>query len=297
MSLPDVDMGAPEPERFVKFQLVNAQAAFGLTSQGRIIGFGSDVDRFLASVEIPEGHPARDVLLVDLEVGSQATCGRAVDGRVLCWGPFTEEPLVLSPPIDVYAVGSATVCFIRQRPGAIECVGFSGSEFGQLSPPEGSFVDVHLDFLVGCGIRANGRLACWGPERPLVQEVLALVPEDEEVSYAEANNEVGCAVKTADDRLTCWGRGAAFQAFAPDLPVDDVRLGGVAGCASLLGSNEWRCWDTRTEVTRFESDVPRGPLSGLSVDDSNQGGTACAVRSETGEAVCWGDPELVPPAL
>lgn len=297
MSPHEPDMGPPGPERFVKFQLVNERAAFGLTSQGRIIGFGEDVDRFLDSVEIPADHPARDVRLVDFQVGSSAACGRAEDGRVLCWGPFTEDPLVIASPVEAYSVGSATVCFIRERPGAIECVGFPGSAFGQLSPPSGTFVDVYLDFLVGCGIRTSGRLACWGPDRPLIQEVLDLVPSEEEVSYVEANNEVGCAVKTADDRLACWGRGAAFAAFAPAEAVEDVRLGGIVGCAKLRNADEWRCWDTRTEDTPFESEVPTGHLSGLSLDDSNQGGTACAVRSGTGEAVCWGAPQLLPPDL
>src|SRR5262245_32652893 len=83
-------------------------------------------------------------------------------------------------------------CGIRSD-GTVVCWGDAG-----VAPPVGSFSQVSVGLLRAYGVRADGTIACWGP---LPIESLSGTFLD--VSTNQGINPGGCGVRT-DQTLVCW---------------------------------------------------------------------------------------------
>ena len=57
------------------------------------------------------------------------------------------------------SAGPWHTCGVRSN-GSVACWG--SNQFGQATPPAGSFVSVNVEALYTCGVRSNGSVACWG---------------------------------------------------------------------------------------------------------------------------------------
>ena len=79
---------------------------------------------------------------------------------VACWG-FNDFGETTPPAGSFVSVsaGRKNTCGVRSD-GSVACWGFN--DFGQSTPPAGSFVSVSAGGGQTCGVRSDGSVACWG---------------------------------------------------------------------------------------------------------------------------------------
>ena len=130
-------------------------------------------------------------LFTALEAGNKHTCGLKLNGSAVCWGanifgqsiPPEEGGEIESEgmcgdgscsngegsdscPEDCGTISSTAIgaghyhtCSLKTDGSAL-CWG--DDEFGQSSPPEGSFAAITAGYIHSCGLRPNGSAVCWG---------------------------------------------------------------------------------------------------------------------------------------
>ena len=111
------------------------------------------------------GPPAAAGSFVSVSAGFNGghishTCGVKSDGSVACWG--RDEYGQATPPEGSFvsvSAGEDHTCVVRSD-GSVACWG--DDKCGQATPPEGSFVSVSAGEDHTCGLRSDGSVACWG---------------------------------------------------------------------------------------------------------------------------------------
>jgi hypothetical protein len=245
-----------------------------------------------------------------IAAGDYMSCVRTADLRIVCWG----AAYVQVPPRGVkVALSEHGPCVIREN-GSIGC-GFG--DFGNRVPPAGAFTDLAIGDMLGCGVRADGRLGCWMyydyPE-PVYSIDLAPAGTYTEVAVnapADTSLAAICALRT-DRTIACWATddehlpppppgtfrhvavatgqacgvrddGALLCWGAVSLtdagPFREVTVGGDRLCA-LTAAGDARCWE-RTGAALPEV---TGPFTSLAAGAKH----VCAVRPGGGVS-CWGD--------
>jgi hypothetical protein len=97
------------------------------------------------------------------------------------------------------AVALDFACALRLEDGAAVCWGEPVEDFGQLTPPGGGFVQLALGATTACGLRPDGRIACWGDD-----EFGQASPPAGEFVGLELSETYGCAVDPSGEPA-CWG--------------------------------------------------------------------------------------------
>ena len=95
-----------------------------------------------------------------VSAGGAHNCGMRANGTVACWGLNNFGQS--TPPAGTFTqvkVGSWHNCGVRAN-GTVACWG--KNDFGQSTPPAGTFMEVSAGSAHTCGVRANGTIACWG---------------------------------------------------------------------------------------------------------------------------------------
>jgi alpha-tubulin suppressor-like RCC1 family protein len=129
----------------------------------------------LFTAEFAANSVARYAQVCTAEVHS---CGLRTDGTIDCWG-------AISPP------------------------GAPPSDFGEVTPPAGTFASVSAGMYYTCGLKTTGTIACWGAN----DDGQATPPAGTFASVSTGRSQT-CGVKI-DGTIACWGRNDYGQATPP----------------------------------------------------------------------------------
>ena len=245
-------------------------------------GFGVDLDNLFGaavdggpsaegSVDGGDGGGAEagipSLEVQQLAAGDNFTCGRRIDGTVMCWGEdgsigrlgdglkfSTSTPVLVKDVADAIdvAAGPSHACIVHKS-GTVSCWGENGSR--QLG--DGTTVDsptplnvvtladatqLALGRAFSCTLKKDATVACWGDnavgqlgdgtKTPRSQP--APVTGLKDVTQVAAVDATACAVTKAGD-VFCWGRNNAGQATAAT-PADvlaPLKVDGLTGVTSI----------------------------------------------------------------
>ena len=164
----------------------------------------SNQNGLLASFVAPEGDAAVTLafrLTVTDNDGVQASDEVQVTVRRVNQPPAAEWGFTS------VSAGLAHTCGIRVT-GTVECWGWD--EYGQSSPPAGTFVSVSAGGSHTCGIRPTGTVECWGNE-----ELLQFAPTPTGVfDSISAGGIHTCGIRPTGT-VECWGDNRYAQRLAP----------------------------------------------------------------------------------
>lgn len=133
----------------------------------------------------------------------------------------------------------------------------------------GGFVSVSVDDDVGCAMRGDGSVSCWGWDMPRPSAA-------ERFSAVSVGGSVACGIRESED-LHCWGAGGGALLSPPEGRFSFVDVGRGAACGVRLDGG-LVCWGAGAE--RWS--LPEGVFAMVDVGPVS----ACAVRAD-GAAVCW----------
>ena len=168
-------------------------------------------------------------------------------------------------PFRDVSVGGDHACGLRAD-GRVVCWGLNG--IGQAETPEGAFRAIAARGGNSCGLRVDGSVQCWTPSHPLPKGPFAAV------SVGPWGNFCGLR---PDGALECWGSlvpGGDRESDPPPGRFLDVSVGESQTCG-VRASGELECWDGA-------SDLPEGRFSGVSAGWDY----ACGLRVDR-TVVCW----------
>lgn len=207
-----------------------ALRCFGLARTGQL-GVMSDAWSVAEPTLVP-GLPE----VVDVAVGDAATCARAVDGRVFCFGANSSgqfavgtSSMIVATPTVVPALAHARRVVLGNHhlcalfvDGSVSCAGSNGmGELGRAGGSSPLLVKVALDHVVdlaaadrhGCARLDTGEVRCWGMRfrnsvGPLEGKDVDWFDTPQPVAERVVSLAVGrahaCIVREGGDVL-CWG--------------------------------------------------------------------------------------------
>jgi len=162
-------------ERFLTVA-VGVDNICGILQSGRIECYGNDI------LNVSVGHPT-DAGFVGVDIGHNHACALAGDGSVACWG--------------------------AGGPGDPTDGGADGKQWGQATPPSGTFTSFSTGYDFTCAIRTDGGIACWGNGE--LGKTTAPDGTFQEVSCGYTN---ACAIRN-DGSLVCWGSNTGGRSDPP----------------------------------------------------------------------------------
>ena len=182
------------------------------------------------------------------------------------WGGLSEPRQILAVWVLVITVAVA--------------LGFWSAAGGGIEPPDVPFRDVAVGRDHTCGLRIDGRVACWG----LNENGQAEVPEDAFRTIAVGGDK-SCGL-LADGSVKCWGGSNWWH---PKGAFNTIAIGPEGVFCGLRAYCSLECEGKFAD----DSDPPTGPFRALSVGESQ----ACGLRAD-GTLACWGvnfPPPIDPP--
>jgi len=192
------------------------------------------------------------------------------------WG---ESPL---PPVpgntnqrfsQVDAGGSAT-CGILKANKRLLCWGLN--DFGQASPPIGTYKSVAMGENHGCAVSTEGHLRCWGLSSAMPAPGQA---RGRYLSVA-AGDDHTCA-RRLNKTIACWGNNENGELNAPGGKFRQVVARGDHSCA-VSQSHQLLCWGEKA-FTEYGQTL-RAPVKKVVTGQLH----ACVLKTD-GQTVCWGN--------
>ena len=145
--------------------------------------------------------PVGSYIVPSVSAGFYNTCGVRSDGTLSCWGVV--NPGNITPPDGRFiqvTSGVDHICGVRAT-GAVAC---SGNPFdGITSPPPGTFTQISAGTAHTCGRRTDGKVACWG----LNYYGQATPPGHTYISLSTGDHH-NCGL-IAQGYVSCWGAGGS----------------------------------------------------------------------------------------
>lgn len=205
-------------------------------------------------------------------------------------------------------MGPTQTCAIRSETGALVCLS-RGVDY-DVPATLGSVTSVAFGTSVTCALQAEHKRTCWGssihPPIPLGTSIESFsfltdngssalfgirsvdgslaafpngsLPAGSFLSVA-ASSTHGCAIRTADHRVECWGSNAFGQ--APPGPsveeFEEIAAGDRFTCGVRRADGRLRCWGENQQAAA-------SPFSVKSI--SARGATLCALRVDDSTEVC-----------
>ena len=202
----------------------------------------------LGSVLEDEGHSwdnnqalPPDESFAALSLGADTSCGRLLNGEVICWGQGDNGELdTPSGFFSLVAFGGWHGC-VLDSDGRISCWG--GADGGILSevtspPTDSGYTALASGGWHSCAFKADGHVACWGPlENPLLPVPSGLEP----FSAISAGASHVCGIYRDNGQVICWGRDDEGQANPPSGRFQQIFAGEQHSCA-LDAAGYAICW-------------------------------------------------------
>ena len=179
---------------------------------------------------------APDGRFTAISAGDGYTCGLRENGQLVCWGhdSSTQEDSG-GQSVTAISVGPIHSCALISPSGEAMCSG-ANNEFGQTTPPDGSFVAISAGLHHSCGLRENGDAVCWGWNH----EGQATDVAGENFVTISAGDNFTCGLRKDGTRM-CWGG------------LFDMSLGGFfsKNLGRTLHRYIRRSWPLRAEGGRY----------------------------------------------
>jgi alpha-tubulin suppressor-like RCC1 family protein len=229
-----------------------------------------DISGYFTAGLVAEQHP--------LATYGYGTCAIRSDQTISCWGSIGDEPVPSGQFVSITAEGDGHACALRVDL-TIACWG--SNDFGESSPPAGSFLSIAAGGLVSsqedpsgftCAVNVSYEVECWGDDGS--GQTTAPVGEFTKVSAGAYH---ACAIAQADQTLECWG--ANFWGQSNPTPTGefvDVAAGGFHSCG-VLADGSITCWGS-TDGT-----PPLGVFTAIAAGRDH----TCALRADQA-VLCWG---------
>ena len=167
------------------------------------------------------------------------------------------------------------VCGI-QPGGTLYCWG--DNDYGQTTPPEGTFTQVSSGYDYSCGLKLDNSVACWGYDGDG-----QIPPPTDTFTQISAGPFMICGLKT-DGTIACWGYD--WDGTTSNIPSGafiQVGAGATHACA-IKPDHTATCWgnDDYGQVSATPADT-------LTQLDAGWDST-CGIKTD-GTLVCWGNDE------
>jgi alpha-tubulin suppressor-like RCC1 family protein len=267
----------------------------------------------------PSGEKAKTVpaatrpseKFTQISAGDNHACALRDDGIVRCWGNNFYGKA--NPPPGSYGqvvAAAAHTCVAGLREignGTVTCWGEDlkqddTPDYGRLNLKTSRYergisqiAEGHefLDQGVVCGLRFDGRVACWGDKVMLRYRFSELtLPSDKFIQVI--GGLPGCGLRE-DGTVLCWGygcRGKAGRGKEDCNPSGRFKQisGDVGHGCGVKSDATLGCWSPQGALvdptpSALLTGMPHGgPFAQVSVNPMQ----ACAVRADSGGLVCWG---------
>ena len=187
------------------------------------------------------------------------TCGVRVDGPVACWGEggTWRRPLRIRQS-QLWSQNRWILGMLGQR------------RLRSIVAPAGTFRSLSAGIQHACGVRADGRVVCWGNDFYRQSS-----PPDGTFTSVSAGSDYTCGIRT-DGAVVCWGNDDVGQSSPPVGAFTSVSAS-RATLAVCGTDGSLACWGSDHSG---HASPPAGSFTSVS-------GT-CGVRTD-GPIACWGD--------
>jgi len=208
--------------------------------------------------------------------------------------PVAPADLQAWSPEQRIAVGGGHICGIRDD-GTVTCWGYY-DDYGEATPPAGTFARVSAGADHTCGIRTSGEVECWGRGKTIelhqypgggvecVECGQSMAPPGRFLEIA-AGDAVTCGLRP-DLTIECWGANMYGETEPPCGQFVQMSAAQSHACAVGVDARI-SCWPTplpwRTDATADGNFF--APRDEPAKQVSLEGGCACILYA-TGEAEC-----------
>lgn len=207
-----------------------------------------------------------------VSTGIEHSCRVRRDLSVVCWGD--NQYGQSSPPqgsFTLISAGQSHSCGVTTD-GSVMCWG--NHSYGQSSPPEGVFKSVSAGLTHSCGVKTDGLLECWGGN-----DAGKSSPPVGAFASVSAGWFHTCGVDT-HGVLSCWGDDVYGQARPPGGNFTSVSAGQRHSCA-VRADGFVVCWGS-------DDNGQSSPPGGTFVSISSGSLHNCGLKTE-GFVECWGN--------
>ena len=213
-------------------------------------------------------------IAIQVSAGGFHTCAIKGADTVACWGAQRSSVNFgqATPPAGTFSqvsAGQYHTCVLRPDE-TIECW---GSTIGSLSAPAGSFTQVSAGGEHTCGVNVDATVACGG-----ANEFGQSTPPSGTFTQVSAGLIHTCAVRT-DGTVACWGDDFDGAATPPAGTFTQVSAGQQFACG-LRADGTVACWG---DPASGKTTPPAGTFTQVSAG----GNHACGLRADVTVA-CWG---------
>ena len=234
------------------------------------------------SAEGPSDWSRSPIKLTAVSAGTLHTCGINTAGTVVCWG--ANEYGQATPPEGTFtavSAGDLHTCGINTA-GTVACWGLNAA--GQATPPEGTFTAVSAGLDHTCGIRTDLTAACWGN-----------IP-------APSAQFHSCGVHPGDGTAVCLPNDVAPVMTLSSITSGDGYTCGINTDGHLVcwGLGENVAYKTGLILKHYILDADDNPIQSATFTavSAGNGSYSCVAKAD-GTLVCWrhlGNTPSPPPA-
>jgi alpha-tubulin suppressor-like RCC1 family protein len=212
------------------------------------------------------------LIFSQISSGQAHVCGRALDGKIDCWG--WNGYGVATPPTDAgftaVTSGATHACALTWD-GKARCWGNPAAN--RTSPPSTVFSELSAGWDHTCGRSAAGDVSCWGVN----SSGQTSSPAGVLFSSISAGGVFTCGILSSDGSLQCWGSIAAPPSGTGYKSLD----AGYAHACAIRSDDSLVCWGSNSSG---QSSPPDGAFSQVSAGFDH----TCAIRTD-GFMQCWGN--------
>ncbi|MDE0319887.1 MAG: hypothetical protein OXI97_08390 [Acidimicrobiaceae bacterium] len=245
---------------------------------------GCSRDGNFTQTDVPPGSYSH------ISIGDGHSCGLHADRTIECWGDNLYGEIDIPEPTelddDAHDSGEPLVPYVDisvsgrhgcglRADGRIRCWG--DNSYGQLDTPDDFFLAVATGTGFTCGVRVDGTPRCWGLNDDGQGD-----PVPGQYTQLSADYGYACGLLRSGF-IECWGDNWTNQANAPFGIFTDVSAGGRHSCG-LRFDGSVECWGG--EYVNYSVGAaysPDGMFRSIATADQ----LSCGLRTD-GVVSCWG---------
>ena len=217
-----------------RFQAVSTgfDHSCGLGIDGKVQCWGSDI---FGQSTPPAG------IFTSISAGGWHTCGLTTRQTVSCWGHNRTN--AEAPRLDIV---SSTMpddwCSRNEITHGHHGECWGDNQFGQSTPPPGTFTTVSSGGWHTCGLSIDGTIECWGDDTSGQS-----TPPPGTYSMVSAGGWHTCGL-SIDGTIECWGDDTSGQSTPPPGTFTSVAAGYGHSCG-LRSDGSISCWGYEAHIT------------------------------------------------